>query len=248
MLILIILIVFSVSLSSEILGYQAGTEREAVEFLVSSLMKNLQPIEAVVIGIQDDLIVLDKGQAHGVRDGLQFEIYQDDLYSALVEVVDIRSRNAFARFIDKRYPVEVGAYAEEVKGLVVVSSFLDSDTDLERQLSRSIQEQFINNLGRQSEYHVVERTRMEDTLQEQYLSYTGLLEKGAVSAGHLVVASAIVTGIYSRSGQFYSCHCPDDQIWSQDRSWLVQMKSGCLRPLQLLSNGYPLKRAFLILP
>lgn len=194
---LLTLLSFTYSLEVSARSFVYSDELQAIRALVDELLAELVPKKAVVQESYSQYIVLNVGRLDGVRQGQRFEVYQAHTarYLGLVEIKSVRSRNADAIFIDKRAEVSENDVAEEVVGgRVAVYSFLDRH-GIERRLSRSLQELFIYNLGRQAGYDVVERIDIDRILQELQLSYTGLLDESTSrEAGHLLGADYIVVG------------------------------------------------------
>lgn len=168
----------------------------AASALVESLLDSLEPINATVIGFERDGVILDKGRRTGLRLGQIFELYaaETGFYLGLVEVSDLRARQAVAAFLEQKEEVSIGDLADEVEGgTVVVYGFLDHRGE-ETELSRSLQEMVITSLAREIGYNVIERTRLEQQMQELHLGYTGLLDADAAEAGNLLGADYVVLG------------------------------------------------------
>lgn len=189
-------LVFFLVLLCVLSGTSLAGLQTASQQLAEELMAQLIPIETNISYREGSLITLPIGRNDGVREGQVFEIYSQETfrYLGLIEVTVVRTRNAEAVILEEREEIKQGDTADEiVGGRVAILGFLDPQ-ERETLFSRSFQGLLTNAFTGYPGFEVVERSQLEQHLEELKLSYSGLLERDAPEAGQILGTDLIIVG------------------------------------------------------
>jgi TolB-like protein len=212
---LYILIIFVLVFSSG----NAFAQENILSQKVSELADKLAfAVEGYVVGISDEIVYINLGQASGIVEGILFEVVRLDKDHPFkmgdkiigypetevgqIEITRVRKEMSLAKIISENVmPIQEGDKVyQEMKKVTRIAITEFTYGDEFNDFSRNVQDILYTNLIQRG-MTVVEREKMEQVLNELGKSFSGMIDSStAAEIGKLLGVEAIVVGTVADMG------------------------------------------------
>jgi TolB-like protein len=175
-------------------------------------------VEGYVVGISDEIVYINLGQASGIVEGILFEVVRLDKDHPFkmgdkiigypetevgqIEITGVRKEMSLAKIISENVmPIQEGDKVyQEMKKVTRIAITEFTYGDEFNDFSRNVQDILYTNLIQRG-MTVVEREKMEQVLNELGKSFSGMIDSStAAEIGKLLGVEAIVVGTVADMG------------------------------------------------
>jgi TolB-like protein len=211
---LYILIIFVLFFSSG----NAFAQENILSQKVSELADKLAfAVEGYVVGVTDEIVYINLGQASGIVEGILFEVVRLDKEHPFkmgekiigypetevgqIEITGVRKEMSLAKITNKVMPIQEGDKVyQEMKKVTRIAITEFTYGDEFNDFSRNVQDILYTNLIQRG-MTVVEREKMEQVLNELGKSFSGMIDSStAAEIGKMLGVEAIVVGTVADMG------------------------------------------------
>jgi TolB-like protein len=211
---LYILIIFILVFSSG----NAFAQENILSQKVSELADKLAfAVEGYVVGVSDEIVYINLGQASGIVEGIMFEVVRLDKEHPFkmgekiigypetevgqIEITGVRKEMSLAKITNKVMPIQEGDKVyQEMKKVTRIAITEFTYGDEFNDFSRNVQDILYTNLIQRG-MTVVEREKMEQVLNELGKSFSGMIDSStAAEIGKMLGVEAIVVGTVADMG------------------------------------------------
>ena len=176
-------------------------------------------VEGYVVGVTDETVYINLGQASGIVEGIKFEVVRLDkdhpfkmgdkiigypeTEVGLIEITNVRKEMSLAKISNKVMPIQEGDKVyQEMKKVTRIAITEFTYGDEFNDFSRNIQDILYTNLIQRG-MTVVEREKMEQVLNELGKSFSGMIDfSTAAEIGKILGVEAIVVGTVADMGNY----------------------------------------------
>jgi TolB-like protein len=211
---LYILIIFVLFFSSG----NAFAQENILSQKVSELADKLAfAVEGYVVGVTEETVYINLGQASGIVEGIMFEVVRLDKDHPFkmgdkiigypetevgqIEITGVRKEMSLAKITNKVMPIQEGDKVyQEMKKVTRIAITEFTYGDEFNDFSRNVQDILYTNLIQRG-MTVVEREKMEQVLNELGKSFSGMIDSStAAEIGKMLGVEAIVVGTVADMG------------------------------------------------
>jgi TolB-like protein len=211
---LYILIIFVLFFSSG----NAFAQENVLSQKVSELADKLAfAVEGYVVGVTEEIVYINLGQASGIVEGIMFEVVRLDKEHpfkmgdkiigypetevAQIEITGVRKEMSLSKITNNVMPIQEGDKVyQEMKKVTRIAITEFTYGDEFNDFSRNVQDILYTNLIQRG-MTVVEREKMEQVLNELGKSFSGMIDSStAAEIGKMLGVEAIVVGTVADMG------------------------------------------------
>jgi TolB-like protein len=174
-------------------------------------------VEGYVVGVTEEIVYINLGQASGIVEGIKFEVVRLDkdhpfkmgdkiigypeTEVAQIEITGVRKEMSLAKITNKVMPIQEGDKVyQEMKKVTRIAITEFTYGDEFNDFSRNVQDILYTNLIQRG-MTVVEREKMEQVLNELGKSFSGMIDSStAAEIGKMLGVEAIVVGTVADMG------------------------------------------------
>jgi len=213
---LVILTILSMILG---VGSSFAQENELSQKVSSLADKLAFAVEGYVVGTADEVVYIDLGQDAGIVEGVKFEVVRLDKEHPFkkderiigypetevgeIEITKVRKGMSIAKITKKNMEIQKDDKVyQKIKKVTRVAITEFTYGDKFNDFTKGIQDILYTNLI-QKGMTVVEREKLEQVLEEQKISFTGMIDLAtATKIGKMLGVEAIVVGTVADMGNY----------------------------------------------